>query len=108
MPIVRKTSSEIPPITNERAAELHALANRPDSDIDLSDAPQLSEDAWQRAIPGRFFRPTKTQITIRVDSDVLHWIRQGGDGYQTRLNAILREAMVRDLQDPAVTEDTNA
>lgn len=104
MTIVRKTLAEIPPITEARAAELRALAERPDSEIDLSDAPQLSAEAWHNAIPGRLYRPTKTQITVRIDSDVLHWLKTGGDRYQTRLNAILREAMLKDLQQAGATE----
>ncbi len=104
MTIVRKTLAEIPPMTEARAAELRALAERPGSEIDLSDAPELSAEAWHNAIPGRFYRPTKTQITVRIDADVLHWLKAGGDRYQTRLNAILREAMLRDLQQARSTD----
>ena len=54
-------------------------------------------DRWGwGGIPGKFFRPLKSQITIRVDKDVLHWLKSGGSGYQSRLNAILREAMIRE------------
>ena len=97
MSIVRKTSADIPPMTEKRAAELRALAERPDSEIDLSDAPELDAEGWKHAMQGRFFRPTKTQVTIRIDSDVLHWLKSQGEGYQTRLNALLREAMTLEL-----------
>lgn len=97
MSIVRKTSADIPPMTEKRAAELRALAERPDSEIDLSDAPELDAEGWKHAMQGRFFRPTKTQVTIRIDSDVLHWLKSQGEGYQTRLNALLREAMTHEL-----------
>ena len=72
------------------------MAERPDSEIDLGEAPELDAEGWRNAIPGKFFRPLKTQITIRVDKDVLHWLKSGGSGYQSRLNAILREAMIRE------------
>jgi uncharacterized protein (DUF4415 family) len=42
------------------------------------------------------FRPTKTSTTVRIDSDVLLWLKGKGSGYQTRINAILRETMVRE------------
>lgn len=104
MTIVRKTLADIPPITEARAAELRALAERPDSEIDYSDIPPSPDGFWDNAIRGRFYRPTKTQITVRIDADVLHWLRAGGDRYQTRLNAILREAMLRDLQQARATD----
>ena len=94
MTIVRKTLADLPPISPERAAELRAMAERSDSEIDLGDAPELDAEGWRNAIPGKFFRPLKTQITIRVDEDVLHWLKSGGSGYQS-----LREAMVREQKD---------
>jgi uncharacterized protein (DUF4415 family) len=39
----------------------------------------------------------KTQLTVRIDADVLAWLRADGAGYQTKLNAMLRDAMLRDL-----------
>ena len=75
MTIVRKTLADLPPISPERAAELRAMAERPDSEIDLGEAPELDAEGWRNAIPGKFFRPLKTQITIRVDKDVLHWLK---------------------------------
>jgi hypothetical protein len=51
------------------------MAERPDSEIDLGEAPELDAEGWRNAIPGKFFRPLKTQITIRVDKDVLHWLK---------------------------------
>ena len=42
---------------------------------------------------GRFYRPVKETVTIRLDADVLHWLKKGGKGYQTRVNTILRAVM---------------
>ena len=88
----------LPPLTEERKAELRALADRPDSEIDYSDIPPLTEKFWLNAVRNPFYKPTKTSTTVRVDSDVLAWLKGQGQGYQTRINAILREAMLRSLR----------
>ena len=99
MSMVRYKQSELPPLTEERKAELKALAERPDSEIDYSDIPPLDESFWKNAVRNPFYKPTKTATTVRVDSDVLAWLKSQGRGYQTRINAILREAMLRSLRD---------
>ena len=83
------------PLTPARKAELAALAARPDEQIDTSDIPPLSETFWQNAVRKPFYRPVKQQVTVRVDADVLAWLRSTGRGYQSRLNDILRQAMLR-------------
>jgi uncharacterized protein (DUF4415 family) len=50
MAIVRYRADEIPPITKEREAELRALAERPDSEIDLSDIPEMTDEDWARSV----------------------------------------------------------
>ncbi|KLU17176.1 MULTISPECIES: BrnA antitoxin family protein [Xenorhabdus] len=94
MSIVRYKRSELPSLTENRKSELKALS---DSDIDYSDIAPLEDDFWKKAERGHFYRPVKTQASVRIDADVLAWLKQPGKGYQTRLNAILREAMMRDL-----------
>jgi uncharacterized protein (DUF4415 family) len=86
--------ANLPPLTDAQRAELAALAARPDSEIDYSDAPQLAEDFWKTATVGRFYKPTKTSTTVRIDSDVLAWLKGQGKGYQSRINAILRREMI--------------
>ena len=44
--------------------------------------------------PDQHFRPIKRQVTVRIDSDVLAWLRSKGPGYLTRVNQILREEML--------------
>jgi len=61
--------------------------------IDLSDIPEITE--WGGAVVGKFYRPVKEAVTVRLDADVVHWLKRGGKGYQTRLNAILRREMER-------------
>ena len=74
--------------------ELAALAAKPESAIDFSDLPATSSKDWQGAERGRFYRPIKQQLTVRVDADVLAWLKSQGGGYQSRLNDILRTAML--------------
>lgn len=86
-----------PPLTDEQKAEIKALSEMPDSEIDYSDIPPLDDRFWQRAVRNPFYKPTKISTTVRVDSDVLAWLKSQGEGYQTRMNAILRKAMIRSL-----------
>ena len=78
-------------ITPEIEAELKALAVMSDDDIDYSDIPQITDFSGFEV--GRFYKPVKETVTMRLDADVLHWLKQGGRGYQSRLNAILRKEM---------------
>jgi uncharacterized protein (DUF4415 family) len=73
--------------------ELARLANRKDADIDYSDIPEQVD--WSRAEVGKLYRPPKKTVTIRLDADVLRWLKGFGKGYQTRVNALLRHAMTR-------------
>jgi uncharacterized protein (DUF4415 family) len=59
--------------------------------IDYSDIPPLGDEFFSKA--RQAWPPPKQQLTIRVDSDVLEWLRMHGRGYQTRINRILRAAM---------------
>lgn len=96
--IVRKTLADSP-MTPARRRKLAELAKRPDSEIDFSDIPPLKESFWKNAVRNPFYRPVKQQLTVRLDADVVAWLRQQGRGYQTRLNRVLREAMLEDIKD---------
>ena len=74
--------------------ELAALAAKPESEIDFSDLPPTTAQDWSAAVRGKFYRPVKQQLTVRVDADVLEWLKSQGSGYQSRLNSILRAAML--------------
>jgi len=65
--------------------------------IDLSDIPEIAD--WSKAVVGKFYRPIKKSLTIRIDADVLAWLKSQGRGYQTRINRILR--VVMESQPPA-------
>lgn len=96
--IVSYTLETLPPLTKAQRERLRALASRPDSEIDTSDAPVLTDEQWKHAVRGQFYRPVKRQITARVDADVLDWLKRQGKGYQSRINAILRREMLEALK----------
>ena len=73
--------------------ELAALTRKRDEDIDTSDIPEVKD--WSGAVVGKFYRPIKEAVSIRLDADILAWFKGQGSGYQTRINEVLRKAMVR-------------
>jgi uncharacterized protein (DUF4415 family) len=73
------------------ATDLKQLRALRDTDIDFSDIPKLGKSFWKAA---RLVMPEpKDRLTIRVDHDVVQWLKKNGRGYQTRINAILRSYM---------------
>ena len=62
-----------------------------DRDIDYSEIPPLDPSFFKKATEA--WPPAKQQVTVRLDVDVLDWLKLHGKGYQTRLNRILRAAM---------------
>jgi uncharacterized protein (DUF4415 family) len=73
------------------ATNLKQLRALRDADIDFSDVPKLGKSFWKTA---RLVMPEpKDRLTIRVDRDVVRWLKGRGPGYQTRINAILRSYM---------------
>ena len=79
-------------LTKKQASQMRKLASMPDDEIDTSDIPEILD--WSGAKRGLLYRPTKQQITLRLDADVLAWFRAavpGGRGYQTEINRVLRE-----------------
>ena len=81
------------PIPAELLAELKALESLPDSDIDLSDSPEVT--LWSEAARGKYYRPVKQLLSVRLDADLIDWFKASGSGYQTRINAALREFVLR-------------
>ena len=77
-------------LTADETAQLRALEGRaPDTD----DIPEAPTENWAFAKRGVFFKPRKEAISLRVDMDVLDWLRRKGPGYQSAINRILRERM---------------
>ncbi|WP_408207265.1 MULTISPECIES: BrnA antitoxin family protein [Paraburkholderia] len=67
------------------------LAKTDDAQIDTSDLPELGDDFFQRA---ELHVPPKQAVTMRLDADVLSWFKEQGQGYQTRINKLLRAYML--------------
>ena len=82
------------PLTGGRGARSKKLAELPDSEIDYSDIPQLSEEQLAKAVqPNR----AREVIGVRLDWDVLYWLKNYGPGHTTRINNILRVVMEKDV-----------
>jgi uncharacterized protein (DUF4415 family) len=78
-------------------SDLARIDRMRDADIDYSDIPPLGDEFLKKATLA--WPPVKKQLTIRLDADVLEWLKGHGRGYQTRINRILRVAM--ESQGPA-------
>jgi uncharacterized protein (DUF4415 family) len=72
-------------------SDLARIDRMRDADIDYSDIPPLDKTFLKKATTA--WPPTKKQLTIRLDADVLDWLKGHGRGYQTRINRILRVVM---------------
>jgi uncharacterized protein (DUF4415 family) len=78
-------------VSKKRLKEIETI---PDEDIDYSDIPEATEDFWRRA-ELQMPRPKKA-VYVRLDADVVEWLKSKGKGYQTRMNAMLRALMESD------------
>ncbi len=87
--------ANLPPLIDEQIAELKALGEKPDGEIDFSDIPRLTPEFFKEAMRNPYFKPIKKSTTVRIDADILAWLREPGKGYQSRINEILRRAMFR-------------
>ena len=76
-----------------KRAEVKRLAAMKHDEIDTSDIPEITD--WSQAQVGRFYRPVKKQITLRIDADVLAWFKARGPGYQSEINRELRNCIVK-------------
>jgi uncharacterized protein (DUF4415 family) len=79
-------------LSKEEQAALEALSGKPD--LADPDAPEVAD--WAKAVRGGLYRPIKQPVTMRLDADVLEWFRsRHAKGYQTKINAVLREYIAR-------------
>jgi uncharacterized protein (DUF4415 family) len=79
-------------LTKQQKRDTRAIAAKRDEDIDFSDAPAVVD--WSEAEIGKFYRPAKKPVTMRLDIDVIAWLKADGRGYQTKANWLLRHAML--------------
>jgi uncharacterized protein (DUF4415 family) len=78
-------------LSREQRRDIAAIAAKKEEDIDLSEMPEVVD--WSGADIGKFYRPPKKSVTMRLDQDVIDWLKGYGKGYQTRVNLLLRHAM---------------
>lgn len=92
---MRKASTKTSSVERVKiSAKTKKLYARRDTKLDRDkDSPQLPLEYWQNAVIGRYFRPRKTQISLRIDNDVLDWLKSKGAGHLSRINEILRAQM---------------
>ena len=92
---MRTTNSKLPVMSNERIAELRNFKTKNFSDCPAQTPEQLRE--FQPKYPDmRLYKPVKQTVQMRIDADILEWLKHDGPGYQTRANAILRQAMLQE------------
>jgi uncharacterized protein (DUF4415 family) len=75
---------------------LNSAAALSEAEINPADPDAPEETDWSDAVRGRFSRPVKRLKSLPIDADVLAYFQQPGTGYQTRINRVLRAAMLRD------------
>jgi uncharacterized protein (DUF4415 family) len=82
-------------ISSKSRTDFKRLSKMKDSDIDLSDNPEITPTQFAKAVVRKGLKPVpkKSQITLRIDSDVLEWFKESGRGYHTRINMLLRAYM---------------
>src|SRR5256886_3773296 len=88
-------------LTKEQKRDIRAIAAKRDQDIDFSDVPPILD--WSGAEIGKFYRPKKKPVTMRLDSDVIAWLKADGRGYQTKANWLLRNAMLHFTKEPSTS-----
>jgi uncharacterized protein (DUF4415 family) len=77
---------------SDKTRALYEARDKSQDNLD-PDAPVKPPEFWEGAQIGRFYRPLKSQISFRIDNDVLEWLKSKGEGHLTRINEILRERM---------------
>ena len=82
-------------ISKESETDWERVRNMRDEDIDFSDLPEVTPAMFANAIVRKGFKPlpAKQQITLRIDQDVINFFREQGQGYQTKINQLLRAYM---------------
>ncbi len=82
------------PLTQAQIARLEELEAKFGDDLEI---PETTPEQWATAVIGKHYKPRKEAISLRVDMDVLDWLRNKGPGYQTEINRILRAQMLAEI-----------
>ncbi len=87
------------PLNARQKREIRALAAMPEDKVNTSDIPEIPPGAWKNAVRGKWYRPVKQAVSIRLDADVLAWLKSKGTGYQTKVNGLLRKRMLEEISE---------
>jgi uncharacterized protein (DUF4415 family) len=91
MGTVKFTGKTLPKVSGKEWERLDAIT---DEEIDCSEIPEFEDMSgfhpWEER---RMYKPVKVTVTCKLDADIVAWLKREGKGYQTRMNAILRNAM---------------
>ena len=109
IPEERIDYSDIPPLTDQfwetairnpfhRGIKQNAEESVIEEEPEAVGFPPLSDPFWIKTLNNPYYRPTKQATTVRIDSDVLAWLKSRGRGYQTKINSILREALIEEIR----------
>jgi uncharacterized protein (DUF4415 family) len=93
-------------LTKVQKRDIAAIAAKTDADIDFSDVAPVPD--WNAAEMGKFYRPAKKPVTMRLDLDVIEWLKADGRGYQTKANWLLRSAMLHYSRNARLDSDARA
>jgi len=80
--------------------EWAALTAVMESDIDFSAIPATTAQDCKGAVRAKFNRPVKQQLTVRIDADVVEWLKEQDKSCQSRLNTMLRSTMLPTTRRP--------
>ncbi|MBU1170885.1 MAG: BrnA antitoxin family protein [Proteobacteria bacterium] len=78
--------------SHKSQTDWNSVDSMSDEDIDYSDIPEVTPELFAKAILRKGLKPVtrKSQVTLRIDEDVLLWFKNQGTGYQTRINSLLK------------------
>ena len=85
-------------MTTARRRKPARLAAQPDSQIDFSENPSLSEKSWKNAVRNPSRRQAKQRLTVRLAAEVVAWLQRDGEDYQSRVKVLLRRAMPEEIR----------
>lgn len=81
--------------SNKSETDWKRIKTMKDEEIDFSDIPKVTPEMFARGILRKNLKPVirKSQLTLRIDQDVIEFFKSQGRGYQTQINQLLRAYM---------------
>jgi uncharacterized protein (DUF4415 family) len=84
---------------SERRKQIRRFDAIRDDQINTTDIPEITEEQMRKGVVGHLYRPIKRPVTMRLDADVIAWLKQGGPGYQTKAKVLHDEDMAAAILD---------